>query len=66
MENRKPWYERFKSWALWVSLAGLIVFVVKTVWHIDIAPWMDEFLTYLCPVLAAFGIINNPTDRNHF
>lgn len=58
-------WDRFKSWALWLSLAGLIVFIVKTVFKLDIAAWMDEFLNYLCPVLVAFGIINNPTDRNH-
>lgn len=54
---------RLKSWALWVSVAGLIVFLVKTFANIDIAEWMDQFLNVLCPVLVGFGIINNPTDK---
>lgn len=60
------WYERFKSWALWLAIAALIVYIVKTIWHIDIAEWMDGLLNVLCPVLTAFGILNNPTDREHF
>lgn len=58
--------ERFKSWAVWLSLAALVAFIVKSIWHIDIADWLDQFLNYLCPVLVAFGIVNNPTDREHF
>ena len=60
------WYERFRSWALWLALAALIVYIVKTIWHIDIAEWMDGLLNVLCPVLTAFGILNNPLDREHF
>lgn len=56
---------RLKSWALWVSVAGLIVFLVKTFANIDIAEWMDQFLNVLCPVLVGFGIINNPTDKHN-
>ena len=54
---------RLKSWALWVSVAGLIVFLVKTFANVDIAEWMDQFLNVLCPVLVGFGIVNNPTDK---
>lgn len=57
--------ERLKSWALWVSVAGLIVFLVKTFAKIDIADWMNDFLNVLCPVLVGFGIVNNPTDKYH-
>ena len=56
---------RIKSWALWVSVAGLVVFLVKTFAKIDIAEWMDGFLNVLCPVLVGFGIVNNPTDPDH-
>lgn len=56
---------RLKSWALWVSVAGLAVFLVKTFAKIDIAEWMDDFLNVLCPVLVGFGIVNNPTDPDH-
>ena len=57
---------RFKSWALWVSVAALIVYVIKTVWGLDIGPQVSGFLDVLLPVLVAFGIVNNPTDREHF
>lgn len=60
------WYERFRSWALWLAIAALVVFLVKTFWGLDIAEWMDGFLNVLCPVLVAFGVLNNPTDRTHF
>ena len=56
---------RLKSWALWLSVASLIVFLVKTFVKVDIAEWMDQFMNVLCPVLVGFGIINNPTDKYH-
>lgn len=57
---------RFKSWALWVSLASLIVFCVKTFAHIDISEEVDGLLNVLLPVVSAFGIVNNPTDKENF
>lgn len=57
---------RFKSWALWLSLASLIVFCVKQIWGLDISETMSGFLDVLLPVLTAFGIVNNPTDKDHF
>ena len=53
---------RFKSWALWLSVAALAVYVVKAVWGLDISRQVDGFLDVLLPVLVAFGIVNNPTD----
>ena len=57
--------ERFKSWALWVSIAALIVFCVKQFTGIDISTEVDGFLNVLLPVVVGFGIVNNPTDRNN-
>ena len=54
---------RFKSWALWLSIAALIVFCVKEFCGIDISSTVIGFMNVLLPVLVAFGIINNPTDR---
>ena len=54
---------RFKSWALWLSIAALIVFCVKDFCGIDISSTVNGFMNVLLPVLVAFGIINNPTDR---
>lgn len=56
---------RLKSWALWVSIAALVVFIVKTFWHVDIGETVDGFLNVLLPVLVGFGIVNNPTDPDH-
>lgn len=57
---------RFKSWALWVSIAALIVFCVKEFVGVDISSTVDGLLNVLLPVLVGFGIINNPTDSTHF
>ena len=57
--------ERFKSWALWVSIAALIVFCVKQFTGIDISAEVDGFLNVLLPVVVGFGIVNNPTDRDN-
>lgn len=57
--------EKLKSWALWLALAALIVFLVKTFAHIDISGWMNDFLNVLLPLLVAFGVVNNPDVRNH-
>lgn len=58
--------DRFKSWALWTSIAALIVFCVKEFAGVDISTTVDGLLNVLLPVLVAFGIVNNPTDRSHF
>ncbi len=56
---------RFKSWALWTSIAALIIFCVKTFAKIDITEQVNGFLDVLLPVLVAFGIVNNPTDKEN-
>ncbi len=60
----KEFLGRFKSWALWLSLAALIVFCVKEFAGVDISETVDGLLNVLLPVLTAFGIVNNPTDRS--
>ena len=54
---------RFKSWALWTSIAALIIFCVKTFANIDISEEVNGFLDVLLPVLVAFGIVKNPTNK---
>ena len=56
---------RFQSWALWTSVAALIVFCVKEFAGIDISETVDGLLNVLLPVLVAFGLVNNPTDKYH-
>lgn len=62
----KEFLNRFKSWALWVALGALVVFCVKEFAGIDISHTVDGLLDHLLPLLVAFGIINNPTDRKSF
>lgn len=57
---------RFKSWALWISIAALVAFCVKEFGGVDISDTVDGLMNVLLPVLVAFGIVNNPTDRKGF
>lgn len=59
-------FERFKSWPLWVAVASLVVFCVKEFAGVDISETVNGLLDVLLPVLIAFGIVNNPTDRKNF
>lgn len=61
----KNFFARFRSWALWVALASLVVFCVKEFGGMDISSTVDGLLDVLLPVLVAFGIVNNPTDSKH-
>ncbi len=61
----KELLKRFRSWALWLSLSALVVFCVKEFCGIDISQRADAFMNVLLPVLVAFGIVNNPTDRQN-
>jgi uncharacterized membrane protein len=62
----KTLLSRFKSWAVWLSTASLIVFCVKEFAGIDISSTVDGLLNVLLPLLVAFGIVNNPTEKNKF
>ena len=62
----KEFFSRFKSWALWVAIAALVVFCVKEFCGIDISETVNGLLNVMLPVLVAFGIVNNPTDKSHF
>jgi uncharacterized membrane protein len=57
---------RFKSWAVWVSLGALVVFCAKEFAGVDVSSTVNGLLDVLLPLLVAFGIVNNPTDRSHF
>jgi uncharacterized membrane protein len=57
---------RFKSWAVWLSLGSLVAFCFKEFGGMDISSTVDGLLDCLLPLLVAFGIVNNPTDRKNF
>ena len=61
----KAFFSRVKSWALWLSLAALVVFCVKEFAGIDISETVNGLLDVLLPLLVAFGVVNNPTDQSH-
>lgn len=56
---------RLKSWALWTALGALAAFCAKEFFHTDLDRTIEGLLNVLLPVLAAFGIVNNPTDKYH-
>ena len=66
MEFVKNIIGRFKSWAVWVAMGALVVFCAKEFGGIDISGTVNGLLDVLLPLLVAFGIVNNPTDRGHF
>lgn len=57
---------RFRSWAVWVSIGALVIFCAKEFCGIDISGTVNGLLDVLLPLLVAFGIVNNPTDSEHF
>ena len=62
----KKLLNRFKSWAVWLSIASLVVFCIKEFCGVDISDTVDGLLNVLLPVLVAFGIVNNPDNRGEF
>ena len=62
----KEFLSRFKSWAVWLSIGSLVAFCAKEFGGIDISSTVNGLLDVLLPLLVAFGIVNNPTDRGHF
>ena len=57
---KQAWY---KSWALWMSIAALLVYVCNTVCKIDIDDWGHGLMDVLLPVMIGFGLINNPNEK---
>jgi phi LC3 family holin len=61
---------RFKSWAVWVSVAGAVwvilsAFGLPEQWGVTSEAW-NGVLNALGTILIAFGILNNPTDKTSF
>ena len=56
---------RLKSPVLWLAVAALVTFITKNWLGFEI-PKFDEFIELLLAVLVAFGVVNNPTDKEHF
>ncbi len=61
---------RFRSWALWVSVAGALWLIAST-FGLTEQIGLEEstfhkILDAVGSILVAFGICNNPTDRENF
>jgi uncharacterized membrane protein len=61
---------RFRSWALWVSVAGAVwvilsAFGLPQKWGIAEGTF-KTVLDALGTILIGFGICNNPTDKENF
>lgn len=61
---------RWRSPVLWTSLFALVFFVLKT-W--GLLQWLgldqdsgNQLIALIVAVLAAFGVLNNPTDKLNF
>lgn len=62
--------KRLTSWATWLSVLGLVGLVLSNFGilekvGLDLGGW-KILVDAIGSVLVAFGILNNPTDRNHF
>lgn len=55
------WYQ---SWAVWLSIAALVVYVVKLFTGYDIEGVVGQLMELLLPLLCAFGVVNNPTSHS--
>lgn len=58
---------RVKSWAMWVSVLGLLGIILQHTGvfaklGLDSETW-DMIITLIGGVLTAFGIVNNPTEK---
>lgn len=61
---------RFRSWALWLSVAGAIwvilsAFGLPQKWGIEEGTF-KVVLDAIGTILIGFGICNNPTDKENF
>ena len=58
---------RFKSWALWLSISSLALYVLKNVFKLDIDSDMwNTVVDMVLVVLTGFGIVNSPTTKGSF
>ena len=61
---------RFRSWAVWVSAIGAVwvilsAFGLPEKWGISNETF-KTVLDAIGTILVGFGILNNPTDKEHF
>jgi len=61
---------RLKSPVLWGAVAAILLLVLSRMGFepeiAEGAALADLIFNLVCALLAAFGIVNNPTDKNNF
>lgn len=56
---------RYKSKPAIIAIISLVLFIIKNYVNIDI-PVSDELIELILGVLIAFGVYNNPLDKEHY
>ncbi len=62
--------ERLKSWAVWLSVLGAVGVILNATGVFELlgidSMTFDMVVNAVGTILIAFGILNNPTDKNSF
>lgn len=62
--------ERLKSWAVWLSVLGAVGVILNATGVFEKlgldSKTFDMVVNAVGTILIAFGILNNPTDKNSF
>lgn len=62
--------QRLKSWAVWSSVLGALVVMLQALGILDkigiTSDALQVVITSIGTILVGFGILNNPTDPQHF
>ena len=58
--------QRWKSKTALVSTLALITFIAKTYFRYDIPEVEDNLVELVIGVLIAYGVYNNPCDKNSY
>lgn len=56
---------RFKSPVVVSAILAIIFIVGKEFFGVDLSVAADVVLDTALALVAAFGVVNNPTDKNH-
>ena len=59
--------KKYKSWALWVGVAGAVYVILNAFDLVPIdEPTWNILLNAIGAILMAFGIVNNPNSKDSF
>lgn len=61
---------RLRSWVVWLSIAGALWIILEALgltqkWGIEKSVY-TSVIDAIGTILIAFGVLNNPTDRDNF